>query len=294
MSISSPQSFNRYSYVNNDPVNKVDPTGLMLSDIGVYQTSNPGVVDKLEKRMVELFQQNTSQGSSQSTPGLNQFASPAFRASYGNRPWAKGGKGAIQFSSIPNPFMYRKVWLLPGGNVIQNMRNLASNPTCSGFISKLINVASQLTGRKPYSDNINELINLIIGQPDNSGLKGIEISNGYHFSGVGGGGSAFGDIGRGEATAEHDYFWTVRRTPTESDFLDAEIEIAIGGLHETVHVAGGAASAFDGYTAYYNDTIMANAAQILTNAPNFPESGSTNAAYGMYWHNQLRENCYPK
>ena len=41
MSIGSPQSFNRYSYVNNDPVNKVDPTGLMLSDIGVYQTANP-------------------------------------------------------------------------------------------------------------------------------------------------------------------------------------------------------------------------------------------------------------
>ena len=38
MSLSSPQSFNRYSYVNGDPVNKVDPTGLMLSDIGVYQT----------------------------------------------------------------------------------------------------------------------------------------------------------------------------------------------------------------------------------------------------------------
>jgi RHS repeat-associated protein len=37
----SPQSFNRYAYVNNDPINKIDPTGLMLSDIGVYQTDNP-------------------------------------------------------------------------------------------------------------------------------------------------------------------------------------------------------------------------------------------------------------
>ena len=35
MELASPQSFNRYSYVNNDPVNHVDPTGLMLSDIGL-------------------------------------------------------------------------------------------------------------------------------------------------------------------------------------------------------------------------------------------------------------------
>ena len=34
MSVASPQSFNRYSYVNNDPVNKVDPTGLMLMQSG--------------------------------------------------------------------------------------------------------------------------------------------------------------------------------------------------------------------------------------------------------------------
>jgi RHS repeat-associated protein len=40
MELASPQTFNRYSYVNNDPVNKVDPTGLMLSDIGVVQTDD--------------------------------------------------------------------------------------------------------------------------------------------------------------------------------------------------------------------------------------------------------------
>ncbi|HJT29925.1 MAG TPA: RHS repeat-associated core domain-containing protein [Pyrinomonadaceae bacterium] len=46
---SSPQTLNRYTYVNNDPVNKVDPSGLMLSDIGVYQTSNPEVAAKIER-----------------------------------------------------------------------------------------------------------------------------------------------------------------------------------------------------------------------------------------------------
>jgi RHS repeat-associated protein len=34
MSLSSPQSFNRYIYVNNDPVNQTDPTGLMAASQG--------------------------------------------------------------------------------------------------------------------------------------------------------------------------------------------------------------------------------------------------------------------
>ena len=48
MDASSPQSFNRYAYVNNDPVNKVDPTGLMLSDIGVVQTNDAGYAHTLQ------------------------------------------------------------------------------------------------------------------------------------------------------------------------------------------------------------------------------------------------------
>lgn len=55
MEPASPQSFNRYTYVNNDPVNKVDPTGLMLSDIGVYQTDNAAVVWRLNWAMVTVL-----------------------------------------------------------------------------------------------------------------------------------------------------------------------------------------------------------------------------------------------
>ena len=56
MVIEDPQSFNRYSYVNNDPVNHNDPTGLMLSDIGVYQTEDAGEARDLERASLIAFQ----------------------------------------------------------------------------------------------------------------------------------------------------------------------------------------------------------------------------------------------
>lgn len=43
--IGDPQSFNRYSYVQNMPLTAVDPTGMALSDMGVYQTSDPYLAD---------------------------------------------------------------------------------------------------------------------------------------------------------------------------------------------------------------------------------------------------------
>src|SRR6185369_628991 len=47
-SVADPQTMNLYAYVANNPVRYVDPTGHMLSDMGVYQTSNPEVARKVE------------------------------------------------------------------------------------------------------------------------------------------------------------------------------------------------------------------------------------------------------
>lgn len=70
MTVDDPQSFNRYTYVNNDPVNLTDPTGLMLSDIGVYQTTNPEcarLVERAEDRGVQnwMAQQREQQRQQQ-------------------------------------------------------------------------------------------------------------------------------------------------------------------------------------------------------------------------------------
>jgi RHS repeat-associated protein len=55
-SIGDPQSFNRYSYVQNTPLTAVDPTGMALSDIGVYQTNNPEVADIIHRKTTPMPQ----------------------------------------------------------------------------------------------------------------------------------------------------------------------------------------------------------------------------------------------
>jgi hypothetical protein len=70
MEINTPQSFNRYTYVNDDPVNQIDPTGLSLADMGVYQTANPEAARKVAqaedqgvKNFVTQLQKDTTVAS---------------------------------------------------------------------------------------------------------------------------------------------------------------------------------------------------------------------------------------
>jgi RHS repeat-associated protein len=60
MTIGDPQSFNRYSYVENDPVNFVDPSGLLcrLRCKNYFELRKPcesiSLCDKLEEALDEL------------------------------------------------------------------------------------------------------------------------------------------------------------------------------------------------------------------------------------------------
>ena len=45
---------------------------------------------------------------------------------------------------------------------------------------------------------------------------------------------------------------------------------ALTALHEILHLAGGATTAYDGSRVYYNDLVLAQAANILTGAPGYP------------------------
>jgi RHS repeat-associated protein len=80
MSIASPQSFNRYSYVENDPVNQVDPLGLALADIGVVQTDSVAEAQMLERRIFQIdanARYAAAHGGTVSYEGNRAFFTPA-------------------------------------------------------------------------------------------------------------------------------------------------------------------------------------------------------------------------
>lgn len=171
--------------------------------------------------------------------------------------------------------------VIPLGNLSQNVADILFNQGCSDFISNLINVARQLTGVKPYSYSASELVRMVNRQDD----------GGYFFvneTGAGsGGGSAYGEIRYGDATAQIGAK-AVRVGPVNAGIIRAtQLDYALTAIHETVHLAGG---------GRYTDSVLATAAQILTNAPGFPSNVDPNDRfavykYGGYWNQQLREHC---
>jgi RHS repeat-associated protein len=58
--VADPQSFNRYAYVNGDPMNHVDPLGLMLSDMGIYQTEDPEQAKLAEHQSLRDLQKSVN------------------------------------------------------------------------------------------------------------------------------------------------------------------------------------------------------------------------------------------
>src|ERR1051326_351131 len=68
--------------------------------------------------------------------------------------------------------------------------------------------------------------------------------------GGGGGGSAYGDIFSGQATAEIVMFNTAYGP---RNGVGAQVSYALTALHEILHLAGGGASAYDGSRGYYMD-----------------------------------------
>jgi RHS repeat-associated protein len=107
MTVGDPQSFNRYSYVNNDPVNLVDLLGLMLSDIGIYQTTNERVARGLAYQCVLNLRQSVSQGNggsqiSQQSQQHQQASQPSSQT--GSSLYSTNPFSSLNLSNDPSAF----------------------------------------------------------------------------------------------------------------------------------------------------------------------------------------------
>jgi hypothetical protein len=157
-------------------------------------------------------------------------------------------------------------------------------------------VARQLTGRTPYTYDGRELAVAVARQDD----------GGFHFDpgsgGGGGGGAASCDIFSGQADVGVALFNTAYGP---FNLEGVQVTYALTALHEIIHLAGGATSRYDGGRAYYNDFVLAQAAQILTGAPGYPGgldptkpwwqfTAQMRDSASSYWNTQLREHCTPQ
>ena len=165
--------------------------------------------------------------------------------------------------------------MIPARNLLAEVDHLLDNNRCFTFISNLLNVARQLTGRRPYTYDAYKLARTIATQAD----------GGISFYPGEGGGDAGGDIFSGTAKAGIFLFSQGSgRNP-----VGAQVSYALVALHEFIHLAGGA----NQYGApIYSDYVLARAANIYTGAPGYPsgpaprtreEQDKLRTETGNYW-----------
>jgi hypothetical protein len=170
-------------------------------------------------------------------------------------------------------------------NLLPEVYHLLDNNRCFTFISNLLDVARQLTGKRPYTYDGYVLAKTIATQADG----GISFFPGQ------GGGDAAGDIFSGTARVG---IGLLPNGPNR-DPVGTQVSYALVALHEFIHVAAGANQFGAGI---YSDYLLARAAKILTGAPGYPsrpaprtreEQDKLRTDTGNYWDRQLREHCSP-
>jgi len=223
----------------------------------------------------------TATGDPTMPPGwlITDYHQKPETGSYYSNPWEMTFITGDPFE--PNP--QNTAPIVPPGNVIQTMYNLLENSRCSNFISSLINTARQLTGITPISYSARDLIGIVASQPN----------GGYHFvpgySNGSGGGEAGGSFAAGTAGADIGGQAYGHGFP-RSFLLTAQVDYALTGLHETIHLAGGGGGT-------YTDKVLAQAVFAMFGNPNDDPSkvdASSRRAvydYGGIWDKYLQDYC---
>jgi len=172
MTVADPQSFNRYSYVNNDPVNQVDPSGLMLSDIGIVQTEDEqyartlqGASDADFQRSVNAdYQKGQRQPHRKTNPPIPKTIKPKMGSvppplPLGG-PLATRPKVDVFEIGLPPPPPSSKP--IPAGLVVVDEADL-SNACCISGIERTYQIVDQ-NGRKLGGETSEEGVFLTVGE----------------------------------------------------------------------------------------------------------------------------------
>jgi hypothetical protein len=222
--------------------------------------------------------QNARQGGSRSTPGLNQFASPAIRKTYGGRPWAQSGSGAIEFSSRANQF---------AGSSFRTMQNLTTRRLSPDEVSNIRPLVEEMLNSPGCSEVINDLFNKMAVLYPNNPIKNrdvlsifdkIQSQDGFFYENLkDAGGEARGTIRMNNARV-------ISRPPESISPIPDAYQVAETFLNEVLHHVGEHHG--------FNDIEYASA--LGFEAPSNPDGSyppGVNKAASGYWHPFITAAC---
>lgn len=198
LELANPQTFNRYAYVANDPANKVDPLGLMLSDIGIVQTDDALAAARMEGALVTVLrrymegQTGTAQRQQRTQRSVSSFGrAPAgsVSASRAGDPAASPGGGATSPTTGTAPKIQ---WGESGGSYTESQRQGIENLIIRFAGDKDCNAAFFMNGLVMPLLLVYERGLYIGGAGWFDGTK----ATGEDFSAVGFSTSADADVGR--------------------------------------------------------------------------------------------------
>jgi RHS repeat-associated protein len=143
--LTSPQSFNRYTYTDNDPVNLTDPSGLMAKagDSCTAGDGQPGIVD----------------GDGKCSPGLREVVTVT-----GSRGGLNDGLASLMYGRMALDLLLQSTVPLPS-DLRARVAKRVDNPKtdCSAYISKLIAEAAKIDG-KAYSTDAMKNYDRVAGE----------------------------------------------------------------------------------------------------------------------------------